>query len=78
MTGLETTFYIMAIVFMAVMFLLMIAVVVAVFAIRARIQQLERTISDKIISKLEMVTNWFSVAEKFANVAKKVVQHRHS
>jgi cell division protein FtsL len=78
MTGLETTFYIMAIVFMAVMFLLMVAVVIAVFAIRAKIQQIERNITEKIADKLGMITNIFNAAEKFASIAKKVVQHGRS
>lgn len=78
MTGLETTFYIMAIVFMALMFLLMVAVVVAVFAIRAKIQQIERNITEKIADKLGMVTHLFTVGERFAEIAKKVVQHGRS
>jgi cell division protein FtsL len=78
MTGLETTFYIMGIVFMAIMLLLMVAVVVAVFAIRAKILQIERNITEKIASKIGMVTNLFRIGEHFASMAKKVVQHGRS
>jgi cell division protein FtsL len=78
MTGLEQTFYIMAIIFMTVMFLLMVALVVAVFAIRAKIHEIERNITEKIASKLSMVTNLFSIAQKFAGITKRVVQHRQS
>jgi hypothetical protein len=78
MTGLETTFYIMGIVFMTIMLLLMIAVVVAVFAIRAKILQIERNITEKIANKIGMVTNLFSVGKHFATMAKKVVQHSRS
>lgn len=52
MNGLEQTFYIMAIVFMSVMFLMLIAIVVAIFAIRAKINK----IHDKIEARLDMVT----------------------
>lgn len=78
MTGLEQAFYIMGIVFMSVMFILMIALVVAVFAIRNKIHEIERNITETIASKLGMVTNLFSIGQKFAGMAKKVVQHRQS
>jgi len=78
MTGLETTFYIVGIVFMGIMLLLMAALVVAVFAIRAKIQQIERNITEKIADKLGMLTNLFRLGEKFAAIAKKVVQHSRS
>ena len=57
MNGLEQTFYIMAIVFMSVMFLMLIAIVVAIFAIRAKINK----IHDKVEQRLDMVT---SLAER--------------
>jgi len=76
MTGLEQTFYIMGIVFMSVMFLLMVALVVAVFAIRAKIHQIERNVTEKITDKLQMVTNAFNISRHFAGIAKKLVEHR--
>jgi len=78
MTGLETTFYIMGIVFMSIMLLLTAALVVAVFAIRAKIQQIERNVTETIASKLSMVTSLFHMGEKFINVAKKVVERGRS
>jgi cell division protein FtsL len=52
MNGLEQTFYIMAIVFMSLGFLFMIAIVVAIFAIRAKINR----IHDQIEDKIDMIT----------------------
>lgn len=57
MTGLEQTFYIMGIVFMGLMFLLMLAIVVAVFVIRAKINKIHNMIEERI----NMLT---SLAEK--------------
>jgi cell division protein FtsL len=54
MTGLEQTFYIMAIIFMSVMFVMIIALVAAIFAIRAKINE----IHDRIEDRLDMVTAW--------------------
>lgn len=56
MNGLEQTFYIMAIIFMGLGFLLLIAIVVAVFAIRAKINK----IHDKVEAKIDAIT---SIAE---------------
>lgn len=78
MTGLETAFYIVGIVFMGIMILLMAAVVAAVFAIRAKIHEIERTITENIISKLGMVTNALNIGKHFAEVAKKIVEHRRA
>lgn len=47
MTGLEQTFYIMAIIYMSVMFLAMVAGVIAILAIRAKINAIERHIAEK-------------------------------
>lgn len=69
MNGLEQAFYIMGIVYMAIMFLIMIAVVVAIFAIKAKIHEIERQISEK----LAFVSNIAGAGEKILNVAKKVV-----
>jgi hypothetical protein len=66
MSGLETAFYIMAIIFMAVMFILITALVVAVFVIRSKINKIHTAIEDKIQS----VT---SIAEKGGEVAAKAV-----
>ncbi len=47
MTGLEQAFYIMAIIYMGVMFLGMIVAIVAILAIRAKIIAIERSIAEK-------------------------------
>jgi Na+-transporting methylmalonyl-CoA/oxaloacetate decarboxylase gamma subunit len=66
MPGLQEAFYIIAIIFMGVMFLLLIALVAAVFVIRNKINR----IHDQIESRLNMVTN---IAEKGGEVAAAVV-----
>lgn len=45
---LQTTFYILGIIFMAVMLILLIALVIAVFVIRGKIVAIEKQIQDKI------------------------------
>lgn len=57
MTGLEQTFYIMAIVFMSLMFLLMAAAVIAIFVIKSKIDK----IHDNIEAKINSLT---SIAER--------------
>lgn len=65
MTGLEQTFYIMAIVFMSLMFLLMIAIVSAVFVIRSKVNK----IHDHIESKINSITNLAEIGGEFSAVA---------
>lgn len=48
MTGLETAFYIYSIVFMSIILIVLIALVVAVFVIRAKVISIERQIQEKI------------------------------
>jgi cell division protein FtsL len=50
MTGLQETFYVMAIVFMVVMFILIIALVTAVFVIRNKVNRIQHQIEAKINS----------------------------
>jgi hypothetical protein len=57
MTGLQEAFYIVGLVFMGVMLILIIALLAAVFVIRAKINR----IHDNIEAKLNAVTN---IAEK--------------
>lgn len=66
MTGLQEAFYIIAIIFMGVMFILLIALVAAVFVIRNKINRIERQIENRI----NMVTN---IAERGGEVAAAVV-----
>jgi cell division protein FtsL len=62
MSGLQEAFYIIAIVFMGVMFILIIALLAAVFVIRNKVNKIQRTIEDKI----NTVTN---IAEKGGEIA---------
>ena len=71
MNGLEQTFYIMAIVYMGIMFILMIAAVVAIFAIKAKIND----IHDKIDEKLAPVRAAMEAGEKIVDLAKSIVKH---
>lgn len=50
MTGLEQSFYIIGIVFMGLMLVLFIALVAAVFVIRAKINKIHKMVEDKIDS----------------------------
>lgn len=69
MSGLEQTFYIMAIIYMAIMFISMIAGVVAVFAIKAKIN----AIHDKIEEKLSPLMAAVHAGEKIAGTVKSAV-----
>lgn len=64
---LETIFYGMAIVFMTVMFLLMIAAVIAVFAIKRKIDAIHHSIDEKI----HMITNIAQVGTGLVEKARK-------
>lgn len=62
MSGLQEAFYIIAIVFMGVMFLLIIALVAAVFVIRSKVNKIQYAIETKI----NTVT---SIAERSGEIA---------
>lgn len=62
MTGLQESFYIIGIVFMGLMFILILALVISVFVIRAKINKIQHQIESKINS----VT---SIAEKGGELA---------
>jgi Na+-transporting methylmalonyl-CoA/oxaloacetate decarboxylase gamma subunit len=66
MTGLQEAFYIIGIIFMGVMFILLVALVAAVFVIRSKINR----IHDQIENRLNMVT---TIAERGGEVAAAVV-----
>jgi hypothetical protein len=48
MSGLQEAFYIISIVFMGVMFVLVIALVVAVFVIRAKINRIHQMVESRV------------------------------
>jgi len=77
MNGLEQTFYIMAIIFMSISFLLLIALVSAVFVIKSKINK----IHDNIEARLSSITNlaekggeWAAVASKFVSKGAKAAK----
>lgn len=51
---LQTTFYVIGIIFMSLMTLIILALVVAVFAIKAKINTIQRQIENKIHSFTEV------------------------
>jgi hypothetical protein len=72
MTGLEQTFYIMAVVYMAITFAFLIAVVVALFAIKAKLHAIQQNIEHKLAPFIELV----QAGRQAAAAVKKVVTSR--
>ena len=72
MADLQQTFYVMAIVYMAIMFGIMVAIVAALFALKAKINAIHRNIEDK----LGAVMGVARVGEELFDKARKVV-NRH-
>ena len=78
MSGLQESFYIISIVFMGIMFILIVALVVAVFVIRNKVVHIQRTIEDRI----NLVTHFAEksgelaglAASRVANKAKRAVK----
>lgn len=62
MPGLQEAFYIIAIVFMGVIFVMLIALITAVFVIRSKVNKIQQAIE----SKINTVTN---IAEKGGEIA---------
>ena len=70
MSGLETAYYIIAIVVMSISLILLISLVVAVVVIRNKIFLLEKTIQEK----LGFVTNSYHRATEIVDAAKDVAR----
>ena len=70
MSGLETTYYIIAIVVMSLMLMLLVAIVVAIVVIRNKIVSLEKMIQEK----LSFFTNAAHRATDIVDAAKDVAQ----
>jgi len=68
---LQETFYILAIVFMSLMLLIMIAVVIAVFVIKSKINAIHRRIEEK----LAILNNIAHFGGDLMRATKKVVKH---
>lgn len=78
MSGLEEAFYITAIVFMSVMFILVIALVTAVFVIRAKINKIHHMIDSKVNTFTTLAEKGGELAglavSRVANKAKKAAR----
>jgi hypothetical protein len=72
MSGLQTAFYIIGIIYMGLMLLLVIALVIGVFIIRNKINR----IHDRIEAKLNMVTNIAERGGEIAGLATRVVARK--
>jgi len=68
---LQETFYVLAIVFMSLMLLIMIAVVIAVFVIKSKINAIHRRIEEK----LAIINNIAHFGGDLMRATKKVVKH---
>lgn len=71
MNGLQESFYIIAIIFMGLILLLLIALVSAVLVIRNKINRIHANIE----SKLNKVTSIAEKSGEIAGIATKVVRH---
>ena len=52
---LQNTFYIIGIIYMSLMTIIIIALVIAVFAIKAKINEIHRQIEDRLHAVIQMV-----------------------
>lgn len=68
--SLEETFYTMAIVYMSVMFIILIAMVIAIFVIKHKIDLIHKQIEEK----LHMVTSIFHTGSEIVDRVKSVVK----
>ncbi len=76
MSGLEQTFYVMAIVFMCIMFLLMIAALAAVLTIKAKINAIHERIEEKLSLIKSVATLGSNIGSALTKA--KEVAHKHS
>lgn len=72
MSGLETTYYIVGIVFMAVSLAVLIGIVTALFVIRNKVVALEKTVQEKVRNVTHNVDKVVEVANAVREVAKAV------
>ena len=62
MTGLETSFYIVSIVFMSIMLILITTVVVALVVIRNKVVSLEKTVVEKLHTAIALPEKIIEIA----------------
>jgi len=70
--NLQDTFYIMGIVYMGIMFILMIAITIAIFVIKHKIQLIQRSIEEK----LSTVMNAVHIGEAIVDKAREAFKHK--
>jgi hypothetical protein len=71
MTGLQEAFYIISIIFMSLIFLLIVALVAAVFIIKSKINNIHDSIEDKVSALAGFVGAGSAVARQAKKVVKK-------
>ena len=69
---LETVFYTMAIIYMAIMFIAMIAAIIAIFAIKKKVDHIHRSIEEK----LHAITSIVHIGEALVDKAKGTFKSR--
>jgi len=70
MTGLEQSYYIIAIVFMSVMLLLIAYLVIATLVIRNKVVSLERTVEDKLHAVAKLPETILEIVNTFKDFKK--------
>ncbi len=70
---LQTSYYVMGIIFMSVMFVLMIALVVLVFYIKGKINDMQKNIEEKI----EVVTSFGQMGGKAVEKFKEFLENKN-
>lgn len=68
---LQTTFYVIGIIFMSLMTIIILAMVIAVFAIKAKINAIQQRIEEKIHSFVEVAQMGEALVEKASDFAKR-------
>lgn len=76
MTGLETAFYIIGIVFMGLMLILLVALVAAVFVIRAKINHIHNIVEDKLNNLTHIVERGGEIAGAVINTGKSILNKK--
>ena len=72
MSGLETSFYIVSIVFMSIMLMLVITVVVALVVIRNKVVALEKTVAEKLHTTMALPEKVIEIATAVKKLTKSI------
>lgn len=68
---LQTTFYIVGIIFMGLMLILLCVLVAAVLVIRAKVNAIHRHVEDKLSGVISLIENGAKLVSQVKNVTKK-------